>query len=205
MGSERSSVGLAALAFPILTFVGLVVANPPGGNYSAKQVANFVAHGHRAVVYLALYLLLLAAVALLYLVSALRGRLAGGNASRLFSATGFAAGTAWAIGAALLFVVPMGLANGGHLPSDQSVVYLFTQAGFAVIFGAGGILLAFAVLSLAAGGGATLPAWLRWLTIVAGVLGLASVAFFPFFFLLLWSIVFGIWTLASRPSEASAA
>lgn len=195
------TVGVAAVLFPVLTFVGLVLSNPPGGNYSAKHISDFVAHGHRPVIYVSLYLLLLAAAALLYLVSGLRERVVGGFASRLFATTGYAAGAAWAIGAALIFTVPIGLANGGHLPSDSNVIYMFSQAGFVIIFDAGGILLALALLGLAAGARAAVPSWLRWFTVLAGVVGLASFAFFPFFILLIWSLVFGIWLLASGTGD----
>jgi hypothetical protein len=45
------------------------------------------------------------------------------------------------------------------------------------------------------------PAWLRWSTLVAGVGGLASVAFFPSALLILWGIVIGIWLLFARPAQ----
>jgi hypothetical protein len=44
---------------------------------------------------------------------------------------------------------------------------------------------------------------MRWLTIIVGVLGLASLAFFPWFALLIWAVVAGIWLLMSeRTSQA---
>ena len=45
-----------------------------------------------------------------------------------------------------------------------------------------------------------MPSWLRWFTIVAGVIGLFSLAFFPFFILVLWALVAGIWLLVSAPA-----
>ncbi|HEY1336992.1 MAG TPA: hypothetical protein VGF59_05750, partial [Bryobacteraceae bacterium] len=69
-------------------------------------------------------------------------------------------------------------------------------------FAAGGIMLGAALLVLAVNSSGELPTWLRWLTGVAGVLGLASPAFFPFFALLLWSLVIGIWTLTSDSAAA---
>jgi hypothetical protein len=198
MKSDRSTLGLAALVFPILTIAAMVIGSPPGGNWSAEQISDFVARGHRPAAFVGMYLLLLAAVALLYLVAALRRRIADGNAGCVFAATGFAAGTAWAVGAPLLFVVPAGLANGGHLPSDPAVVYMLTQVGFGVIFVAGGVMLAVALLAFASGARAAIPGWLRWLTLAAGILGLASAAFFPFFLLLIWSIVLGVYALATK-------
>jgi hypothetical protein len=202
MKADRS-IGLAALAFSVLTFVGLIVANPPGGSFSAKDLSDYAAKGHRPAVYVALNLLLVAAGSLLYLVTRLSARVAAEGSSRIFSPLGFTAGAAWAIGASLLGIVPVGLANGGHLPADNAVVYLLTQLGFIVLFAADGITLGAALLAFAIGGRALIPGWLRWVTVVAGVLGLASPAFFPFFALLLWGIVFGVWALASRGGPAA--
>jgi hypothetical protein len=195
---DSSTLGIAAILFAVLTFVGMIIASPPGGNYSAKNIADFVDRGHRAAAVVAVYLMLAAAAALLYLVAGLRERAAG---SRLFAPLAFAAGTAWAIGAAILVTVPLGLMNGAQAAPDGNTVYMLTQAGFAVMFGAGGILLGAALISLALAGFAGVPAWLRWLTLVAGVAGVASIAFFPFFLLLVWALVLGIWLTASGRTE----
>jgi len=56
------------------------------------------------------------------------------------------------------------------------------------------------------GCGAALPSWLRWLTLVLGVIGLASPAFFPSLALLIWGLVTGIWLLlAGTRAEAATA
>jgi len=39
----------------------------------------------------------------------------------------------------------------------------------------------------------TLPGWLRWSMLVAGLRGVASLAFFPSVLLIAWGIVMGIW------------
>jgi hypothetical protein len=40
--------GVGALAFAVLTFVGLFVASPPGGSYGLSEATNYVKGGHRA-------------------------------------------------------------------------------------------------------------------------------------------------------------
>ena len=59
------------------------------------------------------------------------------------------------------------------------------------MFGAGGLLLGCALLTFAAGA-VTLPSWIRWTTLVAGVAALAAVAWFPFFLVYIWAIVIGV-------------
>lgn len=198
MKKDSTLVGAAAVLFALLTFIGMLVASPPGGNYSESDITTFVDHGHRAAVIVGLYLMVAGAVCLLYLVSALRGRTSGRWAP-LFAGASGAAATAWAIGAILVCIVPLALINGLDGAPDSHTVYTFTQVGYAALFGAGGILLGVALIAFASS--AALPTWLRVLTWIAGIGGILSIAFFPFFLVLLWGIVFGIWTLASRPGD----
>jgi hypothetical protein len=60
---------------------------------------------------------------------------------------------------------------------------------------AGGMLLGVALLTLAIAGDE--PGWFRVLAGVAGIGGLATPAFFPFFLLLLFGLVVGFWLLVS--------
>jgi hypothetical protein len=69
--------------------------------------------------------------------------------------------------------------------------------GDTILYGAAGMLLGAALIALALGARATLPSWLRWVTLIVGVLGLASPAFFPWFLLLIWSLVMGGWLLVA--------
>jgi membrane protein implicated in regulation of membrane protease activity len=68
-----------------------------------------------------------------------------------------------------------------------------------MIYAAGGVLLAFTLIALFIGGRGALPSWFGWVTLVAGIIGLASFGWFPWFVLLLWSLATGVWLLvASR-------
>jgi hypothetical protein len=83
-----------------------------------------------------------------------------------------------------------------------SLVYTVAEAGWAVAYGAGAILLGVALLTYAAGP-VMAPAWVRWTTLVAGIAALASLAWFPQFLVYLWAIAIGIWMLAA-PQTAEA-
>jgi hypothetical protein len=80
------------------------------------------------------------------------------------------------------------------------ITYLVSELGAAIVWGPGGILLGIALITLVLGSRPALPAWLRWTTMVAGVGGLASVAFFPSALVVLWGIVIGVWLLISGPA-----
>ena len=194
--------GVGALGFAVLWIGGVILASPPGGNYSAKDLQDFTASGHRTAVGVGMVLSLIGVAGLLLLVTQLRRMAAGRSGDGAFVwGAGLISLTGFAIGTVLIDVVPMGLANGGRL-IPASVTYMFTQTGFAAAWGIGGSFLALTLLALAVPGHLAMPGWLRWFTIVAGVIGLFSLAFFPFFILVLWALVAGIWLLVSAPAAA---
>jgi hypothetical protein len=195
--STRMVAGGGGIAFGVLFLAAMIVGNPPGGSYSASDIAGYIASGHRAAVIVSVYLALVAAVGLIALLAGLRERLARGAAARAFWGCGLAGASSLAIGWCISATNPLSMALGGGKALDPRVIYAFSQAGLVVMFCAGATLLSVALIVLAADRSAELPSWLRWTTGVAGVLGLASPAFFPFFALLLWAIVTGAWTLAS--------
>lgn len=186
--------GIGALAFGILTFVGLALMNPPGGTYKAHDVEKYLRHGHRVAVFAGLYVEILAALGLLLLLAYLRDRVAG-------PATRFASWLVGVIGGSMILLGFTVAAAGAiaHAYGGSGVVvppttsYLLSETGAAMVWGPGGVLLGVSLVLLAVARGVALPVWLRWVTLVAGVLGLASPAFFPSLALLVWAIVTGIW------------
>jgi hypothetical protein len=196
--------GIGGIAFGILLFVALVIAGPPGGEYSAEDVANYLDDDRRARVAISLYLGIAAVAGLVALLSGLRDSMAAGREqwTRIFWGCGIAAAAAFAIGLALLVTPPLSLAIGGGEAAEPETTYLVTQAGWLVALGAGGLLLGAALVVLMLESGGVLPAWVRWFTLVAGVLGLASTAYFPFFFLLIWGVVIGVWLLTTGRAPA---
>ena len=88
---------------------------------------------------------------------------------------------------------------------DPTVTYVVLQVGGVIVFGVAGVFLGLTLITLMIGSDQTLAAWLRWFTLIVGALALGSMAFFPFFPLLLWGLVIGIWLLVSaRKADATA-
>jgi hypothetical protein len=87
----------------------------------------------------------------------------------------------------------------GGVAIAPTVTYVISEVGVVLSFGAGGILLGAALILLALAGPATLP--LRRTTLLAGVCGIASLAWAPFFALLLWAVVFGARHVAAGPPD----
>ena len=65
------------------------------------------------------------------------------------------------------------------------------------------LITALALVTLAATRVA-MPVWLRWATLLLGVIGLASPAFFPSLALLIWGVLSGVWLLAGGARAATA-
>ena len=191
---RRSLVaGIGAIAFGVLPIVAFMVANPPGGNYKASDIADFIAKGHRPAVFVSVYLVLLSAVGLLLLLARLRESIGEGSRATLFWGFSVGAVSSWLVGYAIAVSPSVALAfSGGKLHSlSAPVAYTFSEAGWAAMFGAGGLLLGCALVTFAAGT-VTLPTWIRWTTLVAGIAALAALAWFPLFLVYIWAIVVGV-------------
>ena len=99
--------------------------------------------------------------------------------------------------------IPFSMTLGGGKAFAPKVMYAFDQAGLVVVFAAGGVLLGVSLIALAVASGETLPTWMRRQR-GGRRLSLASPAFFPFFFLPLWSLTAGVSALTSaRPGWTS--
>lgn len=200
MRTRAGIAGLAALAFSVLTIIGLLVASPPGGSYSAHDSAKYVASGHHGAVFVAGYLLLLATFALIWLLAYLRDVVFVDAASpatgRIFWGTGLCAAASLSVGWMLILGVSIAHAYGGKgVVTSAAVTYLVVEVGSAAVWGAGAVLLGFALVALVLASRGTLPTWLRIATGVAAVGGIAGFAFFPSALLILWGIVIGVWLL----------
>jgi hypothetical protein len=195
---SRSLAGIGGLAFGILPLLTFLVTNPPGGGYTASDAVHYVAGGHRAAVFVGMYLFLAAGIGLALVLTRLRAAI-DGERGRFFSLLATGAVATLLAGFAIVEGVAMAYAFGGgsKIALSPSVVYTFSQVGLAVMFGAAGPLLGCALLTFAAGRVAA-PAWVRWSTAVAGVAAIAAVAWFPFFLVYVWSIAVGVWLLVAE-------
>jgi hypothetical protein len=197
--------GAGAIAFGVLAFVGMVIANPPGGSYSAHDAAKYVAKGHRATVIVSIYVVLAAVVGLMALLVRLREAVQGPRLRRAFWGLGVAATSAYLVGWALVAATPLALTYGGKGVSlSPELTFTLAEVGWVVMYGAGGMLLGTALIAFALGPVAV-PAWFRWATLVAGVAGLAAPAWFPFFLVFIWGVVAGVWLIVAGREPAHAA
>lgn len=197
---NSSVAGIGGIAFAVLSFVAVLLASPLGGTYKASDAADYLARGHRAAVFISAYVFMLGVLGLICLLARLRDAVAvrddGVPAGRIFWGTSVAAAAGFATGWALVVSAPLSLAFGGKsLVIAPNLAYMFSEAGFVLIYGAASIMLGFALIVLVLAWGGALPAWLRWATLVGGIAAVAGPAFFPFFLVLIWSLVAGIWLL----------
>lgn len=209
--SQTAAAGAGGIAFGGLTLAAVLLTGAPGGDYSASDVANFLAHGHRATVIVCTFLAVLGTVGLIALLAHLRDALAsapeGQRAASIVWGAGLAAAASFAVGWSINLGQVFAHIQGGSSVAAiaPALTYLISEVGVAIIFGPGSMLLGCALIVLMLNSRAILPAWLRWLTLVCGVAGIAGLAFFTFFLLMLWPLATGIWLVAvSRGSERSA-
>jgi hypothetical protein len=201
MKREGLIAGLGGIAFGVLVVAALILADPPGGNYVANDVADFVSRGHRVPVFASMYMFLLGVLGLILLLTRLRGAITRGNGAfaSVFWACGVAGAACYAVGWGIATTPPMARAFGGasHVFFDPRVTYGIVIGGAVVMIGPGAFLLVVALFSLAIGSRGTLPTWLRRVTLAAAVIALFSLAYFPFFAIFIWAIVTGVWLLAT--------
>ena len=203
MKRASAIAGIGGVAFGVLTFVGLVLINPPGGNYKLSNVTDYLKHGHRVAVFAGLYVEIFAVFGLILLLAHLRNTVPEAWRRVYWTLSTIAAGglaTGWAVMASGAIARAVG---GSSVVVSPTTTYLISEIGAAIVWGPGAVFLALALLTLAATH-VGLPAWVRWETLVLGVIGLASPAFFPSFGLLIWGILTGVWLLVSRTSAATA-
>jgi hypothetical protein len=115
------------------------------------------------------------------------------------------------LGAAICFAVSWGIfvsqpvgnnEAGVDLKIPPTITYAIGITGTEVLFESAATLLGFALILVAVTNRPQLPVWLRWSTLVVGVLGITSLAFFTFFPLPLWGVVMGVWLLAGNRTPA---
>jgi hypothetical protein len=205
---SRVRAGIGAISFSVSTVAALVLANPPGGNYSSKTVTDYLANGHRIEVIVVMHLALFGLVGLLYLLAHFRTLLGPGTAQSVFWGTGVAAAAAFAVGWGFVGGQVVAHWEGGSaIAIPLSVTYLVSEVGVVLVYGSGAVLLGCALIVFVLDARAVIPTWLRRLTLVAGVAGIGGLAFFTFYLLMLWGIVVGVWLVAggSRASARSLA
>ena len=199
MKRDRKLAGIGAIVFAVLFVSGMIAGNAPGGEYDASDVADFVADGHRSNVVASSVLVAIAVVGLLLVTAYMCDTyFSKGRDGRIAWGTSLLAAASFIIGITVLLTPSTSLFVGGGPSIDPAVSYTIMQAGYGIMFLSGGIMLGVSFLTLALGGHAA-PTWVRAFSGLIGLLALFSLAFFPFFGVLIWGLVIGIWLLASSP------
>jgi hypothetical protein len=192
------AAGIGAVAFAVLPVIGMFLANPPGGSYSVHDSVKYAAKGHHTAVFVSVYFVLAGAIGLVVLLSRLRESI-GGRFASVFWGLGVGGAAVYVAGYALVAALPVALTYGGAnsgLTTTPSLTYILSESGWAIMFGAGCTLIGAALVTFAFAS-PTVPAWVRWTALVAGICGIASVAWFPYFVMALWALVIGVWLIAA--------
>jgi len=201
--------GLGAIGFAVLTFVAISVVNWPGGGYSESIAKNYVAPANLPIALAGTTIGLIGVVCLICLLAYLRQAAEGSSppitlVPQIVWAVGLVGAASFAVGWGLVSAQPLAHVEAGvDLGVAPMLTYMISEATSAIIFGPAPMLVGFALIVLTLGSGKALPPWLRWVTLVAGVVALTSLAFFTFFLFLVWSIVIGIWLLISARGAGS--
>jgi hypothetical protein len=203
--SQKGSTlgGVGGIAFGVLTVVAVVLGGAPGGNYVDSDVANYIGIGHFPTVIVTGYLAVLGVLGLICLLAYLREVIGAESdrrmAANIFWGAGLASAASFAVGWGLLSGIAVAAAEGGSGASvPHSVTYVLSDTMINVLFGSGAILLGFALIALMLGARRSLPRWVRWVSLIAGVLALTAPFYFAAPAVPLWGIVVGVWLIATR-------
>jgi hypothetical protein len=194
------------------TLVGVMfVLNQPQSNASdAKIVAYFGDHSNRMHGYVGFFVFLAGMLFLLAFLGTLRDRLlaAEGQPGRL-AALAFGAGIAsiplWAVSMLLANALSFAAGESSAFRVDPNTFRLLADTSYfawvAALFLSSAVIWATAAVALRTN---VLPRWYGVLGIVAGVVQLFGLLFFPFFVWWLWIVMTAV-LLVARPRAAAAA
>lgn len=208
--------GVGGIAFVIALIVGFTFFGPRGGFYAASAMGNFIGQSSTNVI-VSIYLLAASIIGLLLLMAYLTETLmSDGRHIRITWGASTVAAASFLVGWSLYFAPFTSVMSGGPA-IDPAIAYTVINAGFVVLFGAGGMLLGIALLTLAMWGRAA-PTWVRAVNALAGLSAFLTWAFLlaskwsanqwlpvPFYVVLLWGLVIGVWLLVSPHRREAAA
>ena len=204
MQTSRRPAGTALLVFTLGTFAALTIGPAPAGNFSLSQIRSYIASSARATTFTAAVIGVLAALALLYYLSALRADMPPGRGRDLLWGCGVAAAATAAVGWMTDATIPIAYAQGGgHVSLTPSVVYIFANLSAAMVYGPAMLFTGIAVI-IAARQLKTAPRWWRVLGYIGGACAVLSSAYFPFYLFAAYGVVVGVWGLLAKPAPVTA-
>jgi len=176
-----SLAGLGALAFGVLTILGLIVESAPGGTYKASDVADYVRKQGRVPGTVWLGSKPVPPEAYLRALAGVTRVLTDGKQQPPGEVE----------------IKPTPLAAAKYVADDDPKLW-----GWVIVTG-GCILLGSGVLTFVTSAVA-IPAWLRWATAIAGVAAIAAAAWCPLALVILWAVAVGVWLLVRGGAPATA-
>jgi hypothetical protein len=204
MHTSPRRAGTALLIFTLGTFAALTMAPAPAGNYDLGQIHSYLAPGARATTFAGAVIGVLAALALLYYLSALRADMPPGRGRDLLWGSGIIAAATAAAGWAIDAAIPAAYAQGGgHVSLTPSVVYAFGMLSTAMVYGLAMLFTGIAVI-IAARQLAAAPRWWRVLGYIGGACAVLSCAYFPFYLFVAYGVVVGVWGLLAKGAPVTA-
>jgi hypothetical protein len=213
VAQDRRLAGIGALGFVVSLLVAFTLFGPKSGAYSPAETAAFVGQSSTSLV-VSVYLFAVSMIGLVALMAYLTDTyLADGRLARLAWDAALLAAASVLVGWGL-YLAPSTAVIAGGPAIDPAISYTFISAGFVALFGVGGMLLGAALLVLAIAGLAA-PMWIRALTGLAGLAAFLSWAFLlatgwspnqwlpiPFYLVVVWGLVTGMWLLVSAEAAA---
>jgi hypothetical protein len=192
---------LGGVAYVVLFVLGVILlfgGEPDTGSAPAKLISYYSDSGHRDKMNIGWVLATLGVFAFLWFLSALRRAVRG-----LEGEDGFLTSLTTIGGAIYATLTLAGLAvnDGIRTMSDDTyrhtvypgLIHAADDVGW-MLHAAGGVaagamILAATIAAMRAG---AVQTWIGWLSVVAGILSLALLTFFPWFVLALWIVVVSI-------------
>lgn len=202
---------LAGVVFAVTFVAGIMLA---AGNGDTKPSDEAVLKwwsdsGNQTTVLIGAYLLAISAVAFIWLIASVRGRLiAGGGTRGQLDVVVLMAGTAFAamlLAGLAALAGPAGAAKFGStdIPRDPDILRQIPQIGFALVLVGGGwaASLCIAAVSVCILGTGGFARWLGWLGLVCAFVLLFGAMFIPMIVLPIWALAASV-QLWRRPAAA---
>lgn len=201
--NHRRIAGLGLLAFGIGTLATMMLADIPGGNYEPAKVAGYLAQGHSVRSFVVAYVGIASMLGLLAFGHGMRtelGRL--GDTAWALSIAALATGVVgWFLGAGVVVATAEG---GPAITAGIPLPVAHTIGEIAGLLGGCAPALLIGVVALFLTRAATVPAWLKVFSGIAGVCGILAPLYLTFFVFVLWTIVCGITLARSKVPVVSA-
>ena len=194
--------GIGLLVYVIGNVAAFMSTGAPGGDFSAADVAAYIAPGHAATAFAIWYVDALSVLALVVFGAGIR-KLPGVGLP--LSALATVAAAVSVTGTWLAGGVTVGMLEGGTAVRDgvpAPVVYLLTEIGD--LMAACGPAMCIGIIGIVLALRGVLPVWLRVVAVIGGVCGILAPFYFTYFLYVLCVVVLGVAIVATRRTPAVA-